>query len=283
MPIRDIMKSYKPTSPAIRQRLIVDYKQLLSNDPPRKSLTKRLKTHSGRNNRGVITTRHQGGGAKKLYRIIDFSQNKFGVPGTVATIEYDPYRSAFISLVKYADGDERYVLAAKEMKVGDIITTGPKSPFLPGNRMPLGNIPIGSFVHNVELRPGTGGKLARSAGSFVEVLGSANGLTDLKLSSKEVRRVRSACYASLGQLSNPDYNLINIAKAGRSRWLGIRPTVRGSAMNPVDHPYGGGEGAQPRGTKRPKTAWGKVTGGHKTRHKKKWSGKLIMQRRPKVR
>ncbi len=277
------MKKYNPTSPSMRQRTIVEYKELLSGDDPKKSLMKRLKTHSGRNSRGVITVRHQGGGVKKLYREIDFVQNKLNVPGIVKTIEYDPYRSAFISLISYKDGDQRYVLTAQGMKVGDEIVTAEQAALKPGNRLQLKNIPIGYFVHNVELRPNSGAKLARSAGAFVEILGSAAGLTDIKLGSKEVRRVASQCYASIGSVSNPEYNLINIGKAGRNRWLGIRPTVRGSAMNPVDHPYGGGEGAQPRGTKRPKTMWGKVTGGHKTRKPKKWSSKFILQRRPKVR
>ena len=277
------MKLYKPTSPSMRQRIVVDYKSLLTSTTPHKALTKRLKTRSGRNNRGVITTRHQGSGVKKIYREIDFMQNKIGIPGTVETIEYDPYRSAFISLILYKDGDRRYVITPQNLKVGDTVITNPEAELKPGNRLYLKNIPIGYFVHNVELRPGSGGKLARSAGSFVEVLGSSAGLTDVKLGSKEVRRVPSHGYASIGAVSNPEYNLINIGKAGRNRWLGIRPTVRGSAMNPVDHPYGGGEGAQPRGTKRPKTMWGKVTGGRKTRKPKKWSSQFIIKRRPKVR
>lgn len=279
------MKSYKPATPSLRQRAIVEYKALLSNSSnskPKKSLTKNVLARSGRNNRGIITTRHQGGGHKKTYRMVDFHQNKIGVPGKVTSIEYDPYRSGFIALVSYKDGDYRYVLAAKDMKVGDTIITGPDVAPTVGNRLPLEKLPIGYFVHNVEVRPGGGGRLARSAGSYLEVLGSTNGLTDLKMPSKEVRRVPSHGYATVGQVSNPDYNLINLGKAGRSRWLGIRPTVRGSAQNPVDHPYGGGEGAQPRGTKRPKTVYGKVTGGHKTRAKRKWSTKWIMKRRPKV-
>ncbi len=277
------MKKFKPTSASSRQREIVEYKTLLSGDRPKKSLTKNIKSAAGRNNRGVITTRHQGGGHKKVYRTVDFKQNKLGVPGIVKTIEYDPYRSAFISLVVYKDGDQRYILAAKDVKVGDEIITSPDAPIKTGNRLPLVKIPIGYMVHNVESRPGSGGKLARSAGSSLEVLGSTNGLTDIRMASKEVRRVPSECYATIGQASNIDYNLINIGKAGRSRWLGVRPTVRGTAMNPVDHPYGGGEGVQPRGTKRPKTLWGKVTGGRKTRKKNKWSSNWIMTRRPKVR
>ncbi len=277
------MKSYKPTSAGIRQRLIVEYKKLLTATTPKKSLTKRLHDNAGRNNRGVITTRHQGGGVKKMFRVVDFAMQKIGVPGRVATIEYDPYRSAFIALVIYKDGDQRYVLAAQNMKVGDEIVTKPDAPVTIGNRVQLKNIPIGYQVFNVEVRPNGGGKIARSAGNYVEVLGTDGSMTDIRLSSKEVRRVPSSCYATIGAASNPDYSLTNLGKAGRSRWLGIRPTVRGSAMNPVDHPYGGGEGAQPRGTKRPKTMWGKVVGGRKTRGRKKWSSKFILQRRPKVR
>lgn len=277
------MKSYKPTSAGIRQRTIVEYKKLLSGHAPKKSLTKRLHDNAGRNNRGVITTRHQGGGVKKVFRVVDFSMNKIDVPGRITSIEYDPYRSAFISLVVYNDGDQRYILAPQNVRVGDEIVTAPNAPIKVGNRLQLKNIPIGYQVFNVELRPSGGAKLARSAGGYVEVLGSDAGLTDLRLASKEVRRVPSDCYATIGAASNPDYSLINLGKAGRSRHLGIRPTVRGTAMNPVDHPYGGGEGVQPRGTKRPKTMWGKVTGGRKTRRPKKWSSKFIMQRRPKVR
>ncbi|MEK9185993.1 MAG: 50S ribosomal protein L2, partial [Patescibacteria group bacterium] len=190
---------------------------------------------------------------------------------------------AFIALVSYKDGDRRYVLATKDTKVGDVIITSKDAPLKSGNRLPLQKIPIGYQVHNIETRPGGGGKIARSAGSSVEILGHDIGFTTLRLASKEVRMVPWDGLATIGQVSNPDYNLVNIGKAGRSRWLGIRPTVRGSVMNPVDHPYGGGEGKQPRGTRRPKTMWGKITGGHKTRNKKKWSQKMIIKRRPKVR
>jgi len=277
------MKTYKPKTPSLRQRTIVPYRTLLSGDKPKKSLLMNVNAKSGRNNRGIITVRHQGGGAKKRYRIVDFMQTKLNIPGIIKTIEYDPYRSAFISLVSYKDGEYRYILTAKDIKIGDTVLTGMDIPLTAGNRLPLAKLPIGYFVHNVETRPNGGGKLARSAGTYLEVLGTTNGMTDLKMPSREVRRVPSMCFATIGQLSNIDYNLINIGKAGRSRWLGIRPTVRGSAMNPVDHPYGGGEGAQPRGTKRPKTVYGKVTGGHKTRRPKKWSNKLILKRRPTVR
>lgn len=276
------MKHFKPTSPSRRHMTTVDY-SLLSKTGPYKPLVKRLRANSGRNNRGVITVRHQGSGNKKLYRIVDFHQNKMNVPAKIEGIEYDPYRSAFIAKVVYKDGAQNYILATKDLKEGDEIITAENAPLKNGNRLPLGKIPVGSFVHNIEMRPGSGGRLARSAGSYAEILAHDGKYTDLRLGSKEVRKVLSLGLATIGQVSNPDYNLINIGKAGRSRWLGIRPTVRGSVMNPVDHPYGGGEGRQPRGTKRPKTMWGKVTGGHKTRHRKKWSGKLILQRRPKIR
>lgn len=262
---------------------VVPYRELLTPIDRVKALTKRLKTHAGRNNRGVITTRHQGGGAKKLYRMVDFRQAKMNVPARVEAIEYDPYRSGFIARIIYSDGERSYILAAKDLKVGDSIITAEKPELKPGNRLPLKNVPVGYFVHNVELKVGGGGKIARSAGSYVEVLAQEGETTILKFASKEVRKISSSGLATIGQVSNPDYNLTNIGKAGRSRWLGIRPTVRGSVMNPVDHPYGGGEGKQPRGTKRPKTMWGKVTGGRKTRHRKKWSSKFIIERRPKVR
>lgn len=261
----------------------VDYRSLITGKEPHKNLTVRLRSNAGRNNRGVITVRHQGSGNKKLYRIVDFVQDKFNVTGRVETLEYDPYRSAFIALVGYKDGDRRYVLATKDLKVGNEILTAENAPLKSGNRLPLKNIPVGYQVCNVEMRRGSGGKIARSAGSYVEILAHEGGYTHLKMGSKEVRKVLSTGLATIGQVSNPDYNLINWGKAGRVRGLGIRPTVRGSVMNPVDHPYGGGEGRQPRGTKRPKTMWGKVTGGRKTRDKKKWSGGLILQRRPKVR
>ncbi len=260
----------------------VDYSTITATEP-NKSLTRRIQAHAGRNSKGRITVRHQGSGNKKLYREIDFQQNKFGIPAKVLTVEYDPYRTAFIALVGYKDGEKRYILAPKDLKVGDEILTAENAPIKVGNRTMLKNVPVGQSVFSVEIRPGGGGVIARSAGSYVEVLAHDAGYTDLKLASKEIRRVPWNGYASIGQVSNEDWNLVNIGKAGRSRWLGIRPTVRGTAMNPVDHPYGGGEGRQPRGTKRPKTRWGKVTGGRKTRKPKKWSTHLILQRRPKIR
>ncbi len=274
------MKHYKPTTPSRRQMTTVDYTGI-SKEGPLKALTMKLQDNAGRNNQGRITMRHQGGGNKKIYRIVDFRQAKLDVPGRVEALEYDPYRTAFIARVVYQDGARAYILAPKDLKVGDSIVTSPNAPLKAGNRLMLKNIPIGFQVHNVELTLGKGGQLARSAGSYLEVLGQEGKYAVLKMSSGEVRKVLSEGYASVGQLSNPDWNLVNIGKAGRSRWLGIRPTVRGKAMNPVDHPYGGGEGSQPRGTKRPKTLWGKVTGGHKTRKPKKWSTKLVLSRRPK--
>lgn len=272
------MKSYSPTTPSRRQMTTADY-SMLSKVRPKKSLLRRLPSRAGRNSQGRITTRHQGGGNKKLYRMVDFRQEKLNVPAKVKSIEYDPYRTAFIALVRYESGEERYILAPQGLKPGDEIVTADSAPFRVGNRMKLKNIPVGYQVHNVEIKPGCGGQLARSAGSSAEVLANANRYTDLKLNSGEVRRVLWEGFASLGQVSNAEHNLITIGKAGRSRWLGIRPTVRGSVMNPVDHPYGGGEGRTQRGTRKPKTLWGKVTGGRKTRNRRKWSNTLIIKRR----
>ncbi|MEK7555227.1 MAG: 50S ribosomal protein L2 [Patescibacteria group bacterium] len=272
------MKHYKPTTPSRRHTTSVDY-GVLSAVKPFKKLLKKLPKNSGRNNQGRITTRHQGGGNKKLYRIIDFCQNKLDVPAKIESLEYDPYRTAFIARILHQDGERSYILASKVMKVGDEIIVSRKAPFKEGNRLELKNIPVGYLVYNIELNKGQGGQLARSAGSYAEILAQDGDLTHLKLSSGEVRKVRGENFASLGQVSNSDHNLVVIGKAGRSRWLGIRPTVRGSAMNPCDHPYGGGEGKALRGTKRPKTKWGKVTGGRKTRNRKKWSNKMIIQRR----
>ncbi len=256
-----------------------DYSKLTKNVKPWKPLLKRMQAHAGRNSAGRITMRHQGGGNKKMYRIIDFKQNRMGERSIVETLEYDPYRTAFIARVKLPDGSRRYMLAPEGLTVGTEIFTAEITPLVMGNRLMLKNIPVGYQVHNVELTPGKGGQLARSAGSYAEVLANADGYTDLKMGSGEVRRVLWENLASLGQVSNAEWNLVTIGKAGRSRWLGIRPTVRGKAMNPVDHPYGGGEGSQPRGTRKPKDVWGNVTGGVKTRNKKKASTKLIVKRR----
>ncbi len=273
------MKSYKPTSASRRNMTSSDYSTLTKGARPNKNLLKRLKSSAGRNSQGRITVRHQGGGNKKLYRMVDFKQNRLNEKATVQSLEYDPYRTAFIALVKYADGTLSYILAPEKLTVGTEIVTAEVAPLKIGNRMQLKNIPVGSQVYNIEMMPGRGGQLARSAGTYAEVLANADRYTDLKLNSGEVRRVLWNCLASLGQVSNAEWSLISFGKAGRSRWMGIRPTVRGSAMNPVDHPYGGGEGAQPRGTRKPKTLWGKVTGGHKTRNRKKKSSKFIVKRR----
>ncbi len=272
------MKSFKPTSPSRRSMTTVSYDGL-SGVRPHKPLMKRLRQRAGRNSAGRITVRHQGGGNKNLYRMVDFKQNKLNVPGRVETLEYDPYRTAFIALVVYKDGERRYVLAPQGLAAGTEIVAAENAPLRTGNRLKLKNIPIGYQIHNIELHAGKGGQLIRSAGSWAEVLGNAEGWTDLKMSSGEVRRVNWENYASLGQVSNSEHNLVVLGKAGRSRWLGVRPTVRGSVMNPVDHPYGGGEGRQPRGTRKPKTLWGKVTGGHKTRNPKNPTKKFILQRR----
>lgn len=274
------MKQFNPTSPSRRQMSVVSYKTL-SKKKAHKPLTKKIQDAAGRNNQGRITTRHQGGGNKSVYRILNFKMNKLDVPGRVESIEYDPYRTAFIALVVYHDGERCYILAPHGLKKGDKVITSGNAPFKIGNRIPLKKIPVGTFVHNVELFPEKGGQIGRSAGSSIQVLANEEGYTHLKMSSGEVRKVLWDCLASIGQVSNIEHNLVNIGKAGRSRWLGVRPTVRGTAMNPRDHPYGGGEGRQPRGTRKPKTKWGKITGGRKTRNKKKWSNTLILQRRKK--
>jgi len=258
----------------------VDFSILTANEPE-KSLARGIKNNAGRNNRGRITTRHQGGGAKRLYRFVDFKQNKVGIPGRVLSLEYDPNRTAFIALVAYRDGEKRYILAPKDLKAGDEVVTSSIAPHKNGNRLMLKNIPVGAFVHNVELFPGGGGKIARSAGSSVQIIAQEGGTTHLLMPSKEVRIVPDSGFASMGVLSNSEWNAVSIGKAGRSRWMGIRPTVRASAMNPRDHKYGGGEGRAVRGTRRPKTKWGKITGGRRTRNKNKASGQFILRRRKK--
>lgn len=257
---------------------VVDY-SMLSRGAGAKALQKSLKRHSGRNNQGRITVRHQGGGNKRLYRMVDFKQNKIGVPGRVEGFFYDPYRTAFIALILYADGERRYILAPQGLTAGSSIVASGDAPIAVGNRTHLKRIPVGTFVYNVEFAPGRGGQLARSAGTSLQVLANEDGYTHLKMSSGEIRKILWDCFASIGSVSNAEHSLVTIGKAGRSRWLGIRPTVRGSAMNPRDHPYGGGEGRTQRGTRKPKTKWGKITGGHRTRRKKKWSNILIMKRR----
>jgi large subunit ribosomal protein L2 len=274
------MKTYKPTTPSRRHMTTVSYRGVLTASEPKKSLTKGGKRAVGRNNRGRITTRHKGAGHKRLFRDIDFKYNKLDIQARVETIEYDPNRSGFIALVCYSDGERRYVLTPKSVKVGDKFIVSEKAPIEIGNRLPLKNIPVGTFVYNVELKPQSGAKIARSAGSHVEVVANENGYTHLKMPSSEIRKVLETAWASVGEVSNEEHKLRNIGKAGRSRWLGIRPTVRGSAMNPVDHPYGGGEGRAGRGRRRAVSKWGKPTGiGQKSRRAKKYSNNFIVSRR----
>jgi len=274
------MRDYNPTTPSRRHMQGYDFSQL-SKGGPLKSATKGFKKLKGRNNQGRITSKYRGGGSKQLYREIDFKQQKLDIPGKVFSIEYDPNRTTRIARINYADGDRRYILAPQDLKTGDKIITSEKAPLRPGNRMKLKNIPQGSIVHNIELRPKQGGKLVRSAGGGATVLAGDSGYVQLIMPSSENRLVSEENYASMGNLSNVEHGSIVLGKAGRKRWLGIRPKVRGTAMNPVDHPYGGGEGRQGRGTRRPKTAEGKITGGRKTRNKKKKSNKFIIRRRIK--
>ncbi len=274
------MKTYRPTTPSRRGMTTIPYGDLLTTDTPHKALTSGFRRGSGRNSQGRITMRHKGGGHKRRFRDVDFQMNKFNIPARIATIEYDPNRSGFIALVVYKDGEKRYILAPQSVKVGQEILTAEKTPLTPGNRMMLKNIPVGAFVYNIEIKAGGGAKLGRSAGNYAEVVAQDQGYTHLKLPSTEVRRINDQGYASIGGVSNEEYYLTNLGKAGRSRWKGIRPTVRGSAMNPVDHPYGGGEGRQGRGTRYPKTLWGKHVGkGQKTRTPKKYSNVFIVSRR----
>jgi large subunit ribosomal protein L2 len=261
----------------------IDYKAVLTvrGNNPLKSLLTGFKRAKGRSGQGRITVRHKGGGHKRLYRMIDFKYDKKNIPGRVLSVEYDPNRSGFIALVAYADGEKRYVLAPRGLTNGDTVLTSEKADVKPGNRLPLKKIIPGTHVYNIEILPGGGSKLARSAGNSAELLAHDAGHAQLRMPSKEIRKVSENCWASVGDVSNEDHSLVTIGKAGRSRWMGKRPTVRGSAMNPVDHPYGGGEGRQPRGTRRPKNLWGKGTRGVKTRRKNKYSDNLIIQRRKK--
>ena len=254
---------------------------MLTNKEPEKSLTFGRKRRMGRSKQGRITTRHKGGGNKKLFREIDFKQNKMNVQGSIIALEYDPNRSAFISLIQYHDGERRYALAVKNMKAGDTVITSENAPLTDGNRLPLVKIPVGFFVHNVEMQPGKGGQVVRSAGSSAKIMAQEGKYTHVQMPSSEVRKILSSCLATIGVLSNPEHNLISYGKAGASRWRGIRPTVRGSAMNPCDHPHGGGEGAQPIGLPYPKTPWGKHALGKKTRAKHHSTNKFIVSRKVK--
>jgi len=272
------IKTFKPTSPGRRQMSVSTFEEITATEPE-KSLLAPLHRKAGRNNQGKITTRHHGGGHKRKYRIIDFKRTKDGIPGKVATIEYDPNRTANIALINYVDGEKRYIIAPKGLKVGDVIESGPEADIKVGNALPMENIPVGTVIHNIELKPGKGGQLVRAAGTEAQLLGKEGRYVVVRLSSGEMRRILGTCRATIGSVGNQDHELIKIGKAGRSRWLGRRPSVRGSVMNPNDHPHGGGEGRSPIGRKSPVTPWGKPALGLKTRNKKKASNKDIIRRR----
>ena len=276
------MKKYKPTSDGRRDGSVVEYKKFLTStaSKPLKSLTKGKRSTGGRNSSGRITTHYRGGGNKRTYRLIDFKYNKKDVPATVESIEYDPNRSAFIALVCYKDGDRQYIVAPKELAVGDEVVTSETAQVKVGNRLPLANIPVGTFVYNVEINPGAGAKLARSAGNTAEVVAHDPRYTSIKMPSSEIRKVLNDSWASIGTASNDEHRLVSIGKAGRARHMGLRPKTRGAAKNAVDHPHGGGEGKSPRGHRRQRTKQGRPTGkGQKTRSPKKYSNKLIVSRR----
>lgn len=274
------IKTYKPTSKSRRGMKIVSLKSILTKNKPLKSLTYGRKRAVGRNNAGRITVRHKGGGHKRLFREIDFKYNKINIPYKIATVEYDPNRTGFIGQAVYRDGEKRYVLLPRNIKVGEELLTAENAEIKQGNRLPLREIPVGASVYNVELKPKGGARIARSAGNFVQVVAKDAGSVDLKMPSSEIRKVKETCWASIGEVSNEEKRLENYGKAGKSRWKGIRPTVRGTAMNPVDHPHGGGEGRQGRGRRRAISLWGKPTGkGQKSRKAKKYSNKFIVSRR----
>ena len=271
------IKKFRPTTPGQRNKSTLVNEEI-TKSTPEKSLVVTLNKKAGRNNQGKITVRHQGGGVKRKYRIIDFKRNKFDVEGVVASIEYDPNRSANIALINYLDGEKRYIIAPKGLKVGDKIVAGSNADIKTGNALPIMNIPVGTVIHNIELRPGKGGSLARSAGSSAQILGREGNYVMIRLSSGEQRRVLGTCMATIGVVGNEDFNLVKLGKAGRKRHMGIRPTVRGSVMNPNDHPHGGGEGRAPIGRKGPVTPWGKPALGYKTRNNKR-KDKFIVRRR----
>ncbi len=272
MPIR----RRKPVTPGQRQYSVSTFEEI-TKDRPEKSLLAPLKKHAGRNNQGRITTRHQGGGHKRRYRIIDFRRDKDGIPARVVSIEYDPNRSARIALLAYADGEKRYIIAPNELKVGQTVLNGPDAPPDPGNCLPLEKIPVGSYVHCIELKPGKGAQIARSAGTYAQVMAREGDYATLRLPSGEIRLIHVRCRATIGTTSNPDHMNIDLGKAGRSRWLGIRPKTRGVAMNPIDHPMGGGEGRHSGG--HPRSPWGQPAKGYKTRKRNKPSNKYILRRR----
>ena len=272
------IKFYKPTTPGRRNMTTMDYSEL-SKVAPERSLLEPIKKNAGRNSYGRITVRHRGGGNRRKYRAIDFKRERFGITATVQTLEYDPNRSAFIALVQYEDGEKRYIIAPQDLKVGDKIVSGPEADIKPGNALPLINIPVGTFLHNIELYPGKGAQLARSAGNTAQLMAKENGMALLRLPSGELRNVPANCMATVGVVSNPEHANVNYGKAGRKRHMGWRPTVRGSVMNPCDHPHGGGEGKSPIGRPGPVTPWGKPALGYKTRQKNKRTDKYIVKRR----
>ena len=272
------IKSYKPTTPSRRQMTVTDYSEL-SKVAPEKSLLEPLKKHSGRNSNGRITVRHRGGGNRRKYRVIDFKRDKTEMPARVLTLEYDPNRSAHIALVQYEDGEKRYIIAPNGLKVGDTVVAGPGADIKPGNSLPMASIPTGTFIHNIELYPGKGAQLARSAGVMAQLMAKENGYALVRLPSGELRNIPEICVATIGQVGNIDYENVNYGKAGRRRHMGWRPTVRGSVMNPCDHPHGGGEGKSPIGRPGPVTPWGKPALGYKTRAKHHRSDKFIVKRR----
>lgn len=274
------LKKYKPVSPGRRFASASDF-SVLTKKEPEKSLTVSISKTGGRNNNGRITRRHSGGGHKRLYRLIDFKRNKDNIPAKVMSIEYDPNRSSRIALLQYADGEKRYIIAPSELKIGSTILSGENVDIVAGNCLPIKSIPVGTIVHNIELRPGKGAEMARSAGSAAQVLAKEEKYAQIKLPSSEVRMVDVNCRACIGQVGNQDHGIINIGKAGRNRWLGIRPSVRGTAMNPHDHPHGGGEGKNKTSGRNPVTPWGKPTLGYKTRIKNKASSKFIVRRKKK--
>jgi large subunit ribosomal protein L2 len=274
------VKQYKPTSPGRRFQTVSDFAEITTSKPE-KSLLAPLHKKAGRNNKGRITVRHQGGGNKRRYRIIDFKRNKDGVPAKVATVEYDPNRSARIALLHYVDGEKRYILHPKGLKVGDMVVSGPEADIKPGNALPLANIPVGTLIHAVELQPGKGAALARSAGTSIQLMGKEGKYAILRMPSSEMRRVLLTCRATVGEVGNAEHANIRIGKAGRNRWKGIRPTVRGTVMNPVDHPHGGGEGKNKSSGRNSVSPWGMPSKGHRTRNPKKASSRLIIRRRKK--
>ena len=272
------IKKYNPTTPGLRGMTVSAFEEVTGQSDI-KALKSSLKKNAGRNSYGKITVRHRGGGNKRQYRTIDFKRNKDGVPAKVASVEYDPNRSAFIALLNYADGDKRYIIYPEGLKVGDTVVSGPEADIKPGNCLPLANIPLGTVIHNIELKPGKGAQLVRSAGTSAQLMAKENGFAQVRLASSEVRMVPLNCKATIGQVGNTDHENIKLGKAGRKRWMGIRPHVRGVVMNPNDHPHGGGEGKSPIGMPSPVTPWGKPTLGYKTRKKNKASDKYIVKRR----